>query len=135
MILVLTGEHKIHVWHHDYHSAGGRAHAEKTGPGWNSLLRVDLAMFQRRSSVCVAISAKFFQQITHPNYFFVSLGQHDFHNFCNLRWLILKKAGFTPLLANHKKGIFPLKRAFLGESQRPVRPLSNPISSFRLETN
>ena len=24
------------------------------------------------------------------------------------------------MLANHKKGIFPLKRAFLGESQRPA---------------
>ena len=28
-----------------------------------------------------------------------------------------------------------MKRAFFGESQRPVRPLSNQISSFRLETH
>ena len=46
-----------------------------------------------------------------------------------------KKGGFTPLLANHKKEIFPLKRVFLGESQRPVRWLSNRISSFRLATH
>ena len=37
--------------------------------------------------------------------------------------------------ANHKKGIIQLKRAFLGESQQPVRRLPNQISSFRLETN
>ena len=39
------------------------------------------------------------------------------------------------MLANHKKGIFPLKRAFLGESQLPVRRLSSEISSSRLETH
>ena len=39
------------------------------------------------------------------------------------------------MLANHKKRILLLKRAFLGESQRPVRRLSNQISSFRLETH
>ena len=38
------------------------------------------------------------------------------------------------MLANHKKRSFSLKRAFLGDSQRPVRQLSNQISSFRLET-
>ena len=48
--------------------------------------------------------------------------------------LILKIGGFTPVLANHKKWIFPLKRAFLDERQWPVRRLSNQISSFRLET-
>ena len=31
--------------------------------------------------------------------------------------------------------VAPLKRAFLGESQRPVRRLSNQISCFRLETH
>ena len=31
-----------------------------------------------------------------------------FYNFCNLIRLILKKSSFTPLLANHKKAIFPL---------------------------
>ena len=78
---------------------------------------------------------KLFQQVTHRNQLSVLLGQHDFINFCNLNRLILKKGGFTPVLANHKKGIFPLKRAFLGESQRQVRRLSNQISSFRLETH
>ena len=34
-----------------------------------------------------------------------------------------------------QKRIFPLKRAFLGESKGPVRQLSNQISSFRLETH
>ena len=41
--------------------------------------------------------------------------------------------GFTPMLANHKKGIFLLKRAFFGEIQSPLRWLSNQISSFKLE--
>ena len=44
-------------------------------------------------------------------------------NGVNLSRLILKKGGFTPVLANHRKGIFPLKIAFLCESQRPVRRL------------
>ena len=65
----------------------------------------------------------------------VSLDQHDFNNFCNLSQLILKISAFTPALVNHKKGIFPLKRAFLGENQQPVRRVSNQISSFRLETH
>ena len=54
--------------------------------------------------------------------------------FVNLSRLILKKGGFIPVLANHKKGIFLFKKAFLGEIQRPERQLSNQISSFRLET-
>ena len=56
-------------------------------------------------------------------------------NFCNLSQLILKKGGLTQVLANHKKIIFTLKRVFLGESQQPVRRLSNQILSFRLETH
>ena len=56
-------------------------------------------------------------------------------NFCNLSQLVLEKGGSIPVLANHKKGILPLKKAFLGESQRLVRQLSNQISSFRLETH
>ena len=39
------------------------------------------------------------------------------------------------MLANHKRGIFPLKRGFWGESQRSVRRLSNQISSFRSGTH
>lgn len=38
-------------------------------------------------------------------------------------------------LANHKKGLIPLKRAFLGESQQPAMRLSNQISSFRMATH
>ena len=38
------------------------------------------------------------------------------------------------MLADHKKWIFRLKRAFLGERQRPVGWLSNQIRSFGLET-
>ena len=57
----------------------------------------------------------------------LSLGQHDFNNFCNLSRPILKKGGFTAVFANHKKGRFPLKRLFLCESERPVRRLSNQI--------
>ena len=45
----------------------------------------------------------------------------------------MEKGGSTPVLVNHKKEIFPLKRVFLGESQRPVRWLSNQNSSFRLD--
>ena len=116
LILAITGERKIHVW-------------------FKFDSRADLAMFQRRLSLCVEILTKLFQQVTHRNQLSVLLGQHDFINLCNLSRLILKKGGFTPVLVNHKKGIFPLKRAFLGESQRQVRRLSNQISSFRLETH
>ena len=40
--------------------------AEKTTQWWNSLLRVDLAMFRRRLSPCVAILTNFFQKINFP---------------------------------------------------------------------
>ena len=89
--------------------------------------------FRDGLSLSAAILTNLIQQITHRNWHFESLGQHDFNNFCNFSRLILKIGGFTPVLANHKKGIFRLKRVFLGESQRPVRSLSNQISSFRLE--
>ena len=102
---------------------------------WNSLSRVDLAMFQKRLSLIVGILTKLFQQVTHRNQLPVLLGQHDFINFWNLSRLILKKGGFIPVLADHKKGIFLLKRAFLCESQRPLRRPSNQFSSFRLKTN
>ena len=69
-------------------------------------------MFQRWLSLCVAILPKFFQQIAQGNKLSISIGQHNVNNFCNF-----EKAGFTPVLANHKKENFPLKRAFLGESQ------------------
>ena len=65
---------------------------------------------------------------------FISIGQHDFNNFCNLSRLILEKGGFTPVFANYKNGIFLLKRAFLGKRQQPVgRWLSNQMSSLRFQ--
>ena len=65
---------------------------------------------------------------------FISIGQHDFNNFCNLSRLILEIGGFTPVFANHKNGIFLLKRAFLGKRQQPVgRWLSNQMSSLRFQ--
>ena len=112
-----------------------KALVEKTVQEWNSLSRVDLAMFQMRLSLCAAILTKLSQQVNHRNQLSVLLGQHDVINFCNLSRLILKKGGFTPVLLDHKKRIFPLKRAFLGKNQRPVRWLSNQVSSFRLETH
>ena len=102
---------------------------------WNSLLRVNLPMFQRWISLCVAILTNLLQQVTHRNQLSVLLGQHDFNKFYNLNRLILKKGGFTPVLANNKKGIFQWKRALLVESQRPVRRISNQVLSFRLETH
>ena len=50
------------------------------------------------------------------NYFSFSLGLNNFINFSDLSWVILNRGVFTPILDNHtKKGIFPLKRAVLGE--------------------
>ena len=37
------------------------------------------------------------------------------------------------MLDNHKKLIFPLKRAFLAESELAVRWFSNQVSSFKIE--
>ena len=90
------------------------AHVEGTAQGWNSLLRVDLAMFWRRPSLSVAILTKFLQQITHCNQLSVLIGQHDFNNYCNLSLLISKKGGFTTVLANHKKGFFFIEKSILG---------------------
>ena len=45
----------------------------------------------------------------------------------------MEKGGSTSVLINHKKGIFPLKREFLGESQWLVRWLSSQISIFMLD--
>ena len=47
----------------------------------------------------------------------VSLDQHGFTNFSDLSLLLFKKGGYTPMLDNHRKGIFPLKSPFLGECQ------------------
>ena len=91
-----------------------KALVEKTMQEWNSLSRVDLAMFQMRLSLCAAILTKLSQQVNHRNQLSVLLGQHDVINFCNLSRLILKKGGFTPELANHKKGIFLIENSILG---------------------
>ena len=48
-----------------------------------------------------------------PQSTFVSLGQDDFNNFCNLSQLILKKGDFTLVLANRKKD-FSIKKSILG---------------------
>ena len=79
-------------------------------------------------------SAKFMFGMMSISQLSISIGQHDFNNFCNLSRLILEKGGFTPVFANHKNGFFLLKRAFLGKRQQPVgRRLSNQISSLRFQ--
>ena len=62
--------------------------------------------FRAGPSQCVVILTEFIQQITHRNYLSALHGQHEFNNFCNLSWLILKIGGFTPVFTNHKKGVF-----------------------------
>ena len=94
---------------------------------------MDLALLQSRSLFMYGNPKR--KEKTYRNQLYVSLGQHEFNNFCNLNRLILEKGSSTPVLANHKKIILPLKRAFLGESQRLVRRLSNQISILRLETH
>ena len=69
------------------------------------------------------------------NFYSVSLAQHDLNNFSNLSRLTLKNFNLTPILENHKKGVFPLKRAFFSENRQAVRRLSNQISSFKIETH
>ena len=50
LILVITvGEREIQVWHADVNLSA--AFVEETVQGWNSPLRVDVAMFQRRLSL------------------------------------------------------------------------------------
>ena len=109
--------------------------AEKTASGWNFLFHVDLALLQSRSFFTCGSpnGVKLKRKLTAINFPFRLASMTSW--LCNLSQLILEKGGSIPVLANHKKGILPLKRAFLGESQRLVRRLSNQISSFRLETH
>ena len=65
LVIVITGEREIHLWHNKHLSAG--ALIEKAAQGWNSLLSLNLAIFQRRYSLCVEILTKFFQESTHHN--------------------------------------------------------------------
>ena len=57
-LLIITREREIHVLHNVHLSAGLLLKIPRKG--WNSLLRVDLVMFQRRLSLCVAILTKCF---------------------------------------------------------------------------
>ena len=99
------------------------------GSCWKYRVRVELAFTWRfgHASEAVFICGKINSRYDSPQFFFfyVSLGQHNFNNFCNLSRLILTKGSFTQVLTNHEKRTFPLKRAFLGETQRPVKVLSN----------
>ena len=91
-----------------------------------SLFHVDLALLQSRPFFMCGNpkGVKFKRKLTAIDF--------SFH-LASISWSILEKGGSTPVLASHKKGILPLKRAFLGESQRLVRRLSNQISSFSLK--
>ena len=102
---------------------------EKVPQRWNSLLRMDLAIFQRRLSLCVAVLTKLFQDITHYNLFPFYLTSMIFVIWANK---FKKKIALQQYWSTKKKAIFPLKTALLGESQGLVRWLSNQISSFRL---
>ena len=51
----------------------------------------------------------------HDNFLFY-VASMTLITFVNLSRIISEKEGFTPVLANHKKGNFLLKKAFLGES-------------------
>ena len=131
MILAINGESEIHVWHGVHFSAEFLMKRQHKG---RIYFHTRICQYFRGGLLLsAAILTKLIQQIIHSNLHFVSLGRHDFNNFCNLSRLISKIDGFTPVLVNHKKWIFWLKRAFLGENQRPVRQLSNQICSFRLE--
>ena len=94
------------------------------GCGRNSLLRRDLAMLQEQPFAMSGDATKV--DLTN------NLHQLIFRCTCPTRYVILHKK--PALLGNCKKAIFPLKRAFLIESQRVVRRLSNQISSFRIGT-
>ena len=53
-----------------------RALVENTPKEWNSLLHMDLAMFQRWLSLSVAILTKLFQEVTHRSQLSILHGQH-----------------------------------------------------------
>ena len=42
--------------------------------------------------------------------------QNNIYKFINLSQQIFKKGGYIPVLDNYKNEIFPMKRAFLGET-------------------
>ena len=133
LILVITREYEIYVWHDDHLSAG--LLLKRPRKGKIQFYAGIWPCCKGGFSTYVAILTKLIQQITQHNQLSVSLSQHEFNKFCNLNQLILKKGGFIPVLANRKKGIFLLKIALLGESQGPVRRLSSQISSFRFNTH
>ena len=105
------------VWnsHLTWRPCLSRALIEKTPQEWNSLLPLDLTMFQRWLLLCVAILTKLIQQITHHNQLSVLLGQHDFNNnFYNLNRLIFQKRWLYTSVSRQQKEIFPLKKNILG---------------------
>ena len=125
-----TEECKIDVWHYVHQ-----------GSCWKDLARVEFTFsrgfghFSEAAFTMCGNPIKIFSWGNSPQLTFRFAWPAHFNNFCNLGRLISKKGGFIPLLDSHKKGIFPFKRAFLGEIQRPVRRLFNQISSFGLETH
>ena len=86
----------------------------KTTEGWNSLLRVDLAMFQRWPLLCVAILPRFFQQITHRNYLSILRDQHDFNNFCKFELANFEKRWLYTSFGQPQKMNFSIKKGILG---------------------
>ena len=88
LILVLTGECKTHVWHYVHLSAGFLLKRSR---------RVELIFTRGFGHVSDATSTmcgnpnKVFSTGNSPQLTFLSLGQHDFNNFCpanfGKRWL------------------------------------------------
>ena len=85
----------------------------KTTQGRNSLLRVDLALFQSWLSLCVAILPKFFQQRAHRKQPSVLRGQHDFNNFCKLEQANFEKRWLYNSVGQPQKNLF-IKKGIVG---------------------
>ena len=101
------------VWnsHLTWRPCLSRALIEKTPQEWNSLLPLDLTMFQRWLLLCVAILTKLIQQITHHNQLSVLLGQHDFNNnFYNLNRLIFQKRWLYTSVSRQQKRDFSIEK-------------------------
>ena len=123
--LAMTGERKIHVWH-DVNLSASLSLKRAYAWIWPCFRGGFQHVWQSQKSY-------FNRQLMAINFLF--------HLACmNLIIFVIWAGQFWKKLALHqcwqttKKGIFLLKRAFLGESQRPVSRLSNQILSLRLET-
>ena len=87
------------------------------GSCWKDAARVEFTRgFGHVSEAAFTMcgNPKLLQQVNHRNQPSLLFGQHGFINFFNLSRLILKKGGFTSLLANHKKRDFSLEKSILG---------------------